>query len=652
MVLMSLSGNNALAQVKVNGDVYGGGNLAPVGGSCTVVIDVTPPTDGNKNVAGDVYGGGALANTNTSEYIVKTGLTVGTSDVTGLYERTGNGTDASPYEYTKITTATTAAANKTYCEKTTTSVTLTKGQVNGSVYGGGLGDASHAANVGGAVTVTVNGGTATNVFGCNNVNGAPQSTVEVNISGGEVTLDVYGGGNLASTTVSPVVNVTGGTVTRDVYGGGALANTGGSTVNVTSGTVTRDVYGGGLGDGDYAALENGTVTVNIGAMQPGANEGDNPTYSGEATIGGSVFGCNNANGSPQGDVFVNIYQTKHIAANTYPTDVDDLTKLATEVEDNEAATYSSKFAISAVYGGGNKAAYNPAVKSEGFYKTQVHVYQCTSNTIQTVYGGGNAANATNVSVIIDGGFFDQIFGGGNGAGNHDDTSAADYNPGANITGSAITQIHGGLYRQVFGGSNSKGDVASASLTLDTESDCSPSVLLVHESFGGANEADITGNISTTLACSSNQIGSFYGGSNLADIEGDVTLNVYGGTYTNVFGGSKGRAANTTVTPAITAKPANITGDVTLNLYGGTIDNAFGGSDVNGNIGGTITVNMLDRGDCDLTVHNIYGGGRDAAYTPTLGEGETERISPVINLIHGTVSKKTVTSGTNTTYVRG
>ena len=589
VVTLMLTSVMAMAQVKVSGDVYGGGNEANVGGSSIVVINVNPPTDGSKNVAGNVYGGGAKGIVNSSD-------------------------------------GSNATANAI------TSVTLTKGIVQ-DVYGGGLGDDSHAANVFGTVTVTVNGGTARDVFGCNNVNGAPQSTVEVNISGGEVAQDVYGGGNLASTTVSPVVNISGGIVTRDVYGGGALANTGGSTVNVTGSTVTRNIYGGGLGRkattdvAAIAALENGDVTVNIGKATV---SGGTTSYSGDATIGGSVFGCNNANGSPTGNVVVNIYKTAHTTSTTnnqYPSTTPTSSELGSD--NNEL------FALQAVYGGGNEAAYTPTTTGNS---TTVTVYGCSENTVKAVYGGGNAADVgdgsvtANTNVIIQGGRFYQVFGGGNGQ-----------TTPANVYGTATTDIQGGLFNQIFGGSDSDGDVNVISLTVEDQC-ADPNLpekvtLLVNESFGGANKSPITGNVTTNLYCtnSSNNIGSFYGGSNQADITGNVTLNVYGGVYENVFGGSKGVSGGTAANIKDNPETTEQEGNVTLNLYGGTITNAFGGSNLNGNIEGVITVNMLklDGGSCPLTVNNIYGASNQTAYTPTFEPTSgTERISPVVNLIHG------------------
>ena len=150
-LILLLAGSTATAQgPTVHGNVYGGGNLANVGGSVTV--NMTAGT-----VDKDVYGGGALANTNTNNwnadgegYELVSGLTAGTSVVTGLYTKSGE-------SYTKITEANKKAEENTdYYEKigawadrmydtttgattNTTAVNLTGGMINGDAYGGGLG---------------------------------------------------------------------------------------------------------------------------------------------------------------------------------------------------------------------------------------------------------------------------------------------------------------------------------------------------------------------------------------------------------------------------------------------------------------------------------------------------------------------------------
>ena len=118
--------------------------------------------------------------------------------------------------------------------------------------------------------------------------GASGASAQVVVNG-----NVFGGGNAADVSGNSAVLMQGSaTVETDVYGGGALANVGSSnsdatTVTIESGNVGGNVYGGGLGNAGTAALVNGVVTVNIGKDNGGS-------VSGEATIGGAVFGCTTA----------------------------------------------------------------------------------------------------------------------------------------------------------------------------------------------------------------------------------------------------------------------------------------------------------------------------------------------------------------------
>ena len=437
--------------------------------------------------------------------------------------------------------------------------------------------------------------------------GASGASAQVVVNG-----SVFGGGNAADVSGnSTVLMQDHASVVNDVYGGGALANVGtngsnATTVTIEGGTVNGNVYGGGLGDNSTAAYVYGKVTVNIGKDNGG-------TITGDATIGGSVFGCNNVNGTPKDSVFVNIYKTARTSGVNTVADAG--------------------YALGQVFGGGNKAAYLPAANKQ----TTVHIYTC-DNTIEYVYGGGNAADVGNNSVnsatevIIDGGRIEWVFGGGNGysaSGNHNNPSGADYNPGANVYGNTTVTYHAGDITYVFGGSNQYGNV-SGSKDVDLLADGSCATKHIAEIYGGSNEAPTAGNITITMGCNTNNadIDAVFGGSRNADITGNVTINIEGGEYTSLFGGNN--------------QGGTITGDVTLNLLGGTIDTAFGGNNAGGSINGKITVNMLNKGgSCPLVVHNIYGGGKNAAYTPT-----TPGAYPEVNLIHGSVTKDGSGNGGN------
>jgi hypothetical protein len=386
----------------------------------------------------------------------------------------------------------------------------------------------------------------------------------------------------------------------DVYGGGALsdANTNASnttTVNILGGIYDGNIYGGGQGRladvvndiEAVAAKVNGVVTVNIGSDDGGG------IYSGDANLtASSVYGCNNTNGSPQADVFVNVYKT---ARTTGTNTIDD-----------------AGYAIDQVFGGGNAADYAPEDgNAASTKKATVHIYTC-DNTIRRIFGGGNAAAAQGVATIVDGGRFDWAFGGGNG-----EITAANIGNG----GVALT-VNGGIFNHLFNGSNKNGTIGgSITASLSSASGCEEDI---KEYFCGNNLMPITTDLTTTIVCNTEHpvyITDLYGGSNLASITGNVTLTVEGGVIDNVYAGSKG--TNET--------DASISGNVLLNIHGGTIGNAFGGSNVKGTIGGTITVNVYENSECALSIDNVYGGGQLAPYSHSTGY-------PEVNIIKGTVNQ--------------
>jgi len=244
-----------LTKGTVKGSIYGGGRAGVVKGRVEVTLN-------GGSVLRDVYGGGALAETNKQ------------------YDASEHPTD-------------------------TTAVKLAGTNVVGNLYGGGLGRLAAAAvlytakdpeviaeeksvgdvktpavtavaaHVYGPVTVTVSDGRAANVFGCNNLNGAPQKAVKVNVTGtgtpepgvAYTINNVYGGGNLAAYAGSPAVTLSGGQVNY-VYGGGlgTTAITGGTLVAIKGGTVANDVYGGGS-----QADVTGNVSVSISGGQVDQN---------------------------------------------------------------------------------------------------------------------------------------------------------------------------------------------------------------------------------------------------------------------------------------------------------------------------------------------------------------------------------------------
>ena len=462
----------------------------------------------------------------------------------------------------------------------------------------------------------------------------PKST-DVTIGGNaEVQNNVYGGGEMGYVLEDTKVTVQGtATVRGNVYGGGygsdnttytihdssslyanpsvhagrVYGNTG---VYILGGTVEQSVYGGAemapIGHTDLPTKGNTLVMI-------GNADGGN------ATIGGDIFGANNLAGTPKGNTAVHIYSTAHSGTNVFPTGIDALAapydELTTEDITINAATQT--YALSAVYGGGNLAAHDPTA-ADG--TTLVHVHYCDQNTIRNIYGGGNAADTKNNHVIIDGGCIENVFGGGNGysaTNNHDNPAAPNYNPGANVNGTARTEIHGGIIDNIFGGSNTRGEVRGTSSVNFDPDDVSPCPLINSDVFGGGNHAESNGNIEVTIPCGV-KLTNVYGCGNEANFTGNVTLNVEGGVIDTVFGG---------------AKNATIDGNITVNYTGGYVKELFGGNNKGGNITGTITVNVDVDPDYScpdgLALTTVYGGGKDAAYTPH----DCFRFSPTVNIMN-------------------
>lgn len=651
-IIVNIEQNNTTNGWYV-GEVYGGGNLAAYSGSPQVNIT-------NGLVSNNVYGGGKG---NTAIVTGNPVVTIGDNDVDHVAVVSGDvygGGDAAA-----VTGTTTVAYNDNNASSSvgnlfgggneagvssTATVTLTSGKVVSGIYGG----CNSSGDIGGMITVNVNGGTVgalTNVGTLANVFGGgfgasttTDDNVEVNITGGNINGDVYGGSALGEvnggSSNTTIVNVTGGTLNTIVTttpGGFSIYNGG-------------NVYGGGLGRKDDPSTTDdeaveakvyGTVTVNIGSCTPnGADpgEGDHTgnAYSGNATIQGNVYGCNNTNGSPQQNVTVNIYQTAH-------------TQGVDEVGD-------AGYAIHNVFGGGNEADFRVDEKT-----TTVNVFGC-DNTIERTFGGGNAAATNSVITDIKGGRIHDVFGGGNG-----EVSAAD------IYGNITLGIHGGTIGQSYSISNQNGVVTGYSSVVIDNNGCGG--VQVEDHFMGGNFATVYGELNSEITCEGGMVvKNLYGGCKQADVLkypsveeveahhydgtypdyvielydanpttyastyaekfGNVHLTVNGGTYENVYGGSQG-------TPE---RGANIEGDVQLDIYGGTITKAiFGGSHIKGSIGGKIvvTVDYDPTNQCALDVSkaDVYGGGNQADYTAPYVSGSSgpRQDYPVVNIKRATVN---------------
>ena len=410
----------------------------------------------------------------------------------------------------------------------------------------------------------------------------------LNMTGGTVKSSIYGGGEIGGVAENATVNVNGGTVgtkvvdpedaTKYYYFGSVFGGGKGSVDNITYPSTTPEAEQIPISE---AGTTGGDVLVKL-------NEGPASSDDAKGAIVHQVFGCNDMNGSPKGDVTVHVYATQNAD------------------KDNISSKYdkgSEKFDVLAVYGGGNLAAYEPT-SSTG--TTKVIIDGCGLTSVRQVYGGGNAASTPATDVEINGTYeILELFGGGNG---FDKLPNGDPNPGANVgykdyhlvendpayatkearvdgaafapyrygTGEATVNIKGGTIHRVFGGSNTKGNVRKSALTMleeVTDAGVPKCEFHVDEAYGGGKSAPMDAEAKLLMACIPG-LEEVYGGAQAADIHDDVTLTITNGTFNRVFGGNN----------------------------------------ISGTISGAITVNIEEVGCRPIIIGELYGGGNLAAYS--------------------------------------
>jgi len=563
---LATTGNvtNVLEGCTVKGNYYGAGCQGKVNG--TVTSTLTDCT-----FEGSVFGGGYKASANTLDVYPTTQPEYSRyTKETGIFSGFGH-VDPETWTWKQGSVDTYDAGSKTIYTDV---------------------DMSTLGNVTGAISLTISGGSVANdVFGGGNESPS-RNNAEVTVTDNTVVRgNVFGGGNLADVSGSVTVNVTDGDIRGDIYGGGALAHTNTNSVetltrvNLSGGNV-NNVYGGGLGDESHAATV-GTVIVELNNNVSASTRG--------CAVSGSIFGCNNVNGTPHGNVMVHVFATQNPARSTVLSKDPDV------------------FDMEAVYGGGNKAAYMPANPAAG--KTHVVIEGCGLSCIRYVYGGGNAAPVPATDVQIMGSYsIGDVFGGGNGKDSITVAGVLTANPGADVgireasqdewnatevrlrysdkgglkdndtyilygdtagtdIGTTHVTILGGTVNQVFGGSNTKGDIVKYAVVDLGDQDLKTCEFNVSYVYGGSNEAYMSGSAAIDMRCIEG-ISELYGGSKMADVNGDIVLTVNGGRY----------------------------------------DRVFGGNNISGRIYGSITVNVEQTGCLPIEIGELYGCGNMAPYS--------------------------------------
>ena len=608
----------------VDKDVFGGGALAHTNtenwdGSTLSLNASTLVNMTGGTVSGNIYGGGLGQKngingaTSNIEAIVYGNITVTTSGGTAANLYGANNYNGSPKGSVTVNIDNTAtpAPGSTFAID--------------SVFGGG-----NLAKYEGSTFVNMNNGYVNYIFGGGNLADVTDS-VTVTINGGNVVNDVYGGGALANTNTANW-NTSTNTWATGMYDTSKDTTKYKTFVNLNGGII-GNAYGGALGDSlhNNPAFVYGDVYVTVdGAALP--IQIDTITISNssekEAIITkGRVFGGNNQLGTPKAKVTVLVTKTRNAVEKFKDKPrTGDFDKLHTRYDYYKRGDSCD---VAAVFGGGNAADYEP-VKNQA---PNVIIDGCDSVSIRAVYGGGNAAAVPATNVSVDGAYLiEYVFGGGYGAGSNNhganvgyksfpmDTVGINkdaylYGTGPEI-GNAIVKIRGGYVDNVFGGSDTRGDIKGTTST-DISEISNGCDLRIGSLYGGGKKAAVFNDVTTFIYCPSNAVENVYGGAEEADIHGNVTLTIVAGKFTNVFGGNK--------------KAGHIDKQITVNLEETEegcrpieIDNLYGGCDeaeYSGTDNGT-GYNVIVNAKAFTRIGNLFGGSKGSESAPATLTGNT------------------------------
>ena len=546
------------------GNVYGGGSIAKVLGDTEINI-----TGDKTKIHGSVYGGGDGVSIPTGVQVYKTqdkakysmasyeikSVTGGVPDLKTIAESPNYNTlthglftwsnDKSLLD--SETPGVDLERKLLYSENTTglgnvrgnTSVNISGGKISGNIFGGG-----NKGIVEGNTSLTISGNVeAIYVYaGCNQADVG--GNITLNIQGGTIT-NVFGGNNLSGNVTGNVtVNVSNGVITN-LYGASNKApDNFSTTIEILGGKITN-LFGGGLeasvGEVNITTNNGVEITNLFGGGDLGATLG-NITINSSANVGTLYAGANQADVT--GNITLNI---------------------------NEGT-------ITNVFGGNN-------LKGDIGGNVFVNV---NNGDIAYLYGAGNQAPDNYISTLkIVKGEIDNLYGGG---------------LLASVGGVNIETSAGVVIKNLFGGGDA-GDT-TGNITINTSAN-------IENLYSGANQANVGGKIDLTI--NAGTIGNAFGGNNISGlITGNVSVTINNGTITNLYGA--GKKASDDYNSTIIVNNGNIS-----KLYGGGLEASVGSTKIqikNGRLGSIYGGGYAGDVDTSTDVfvtggtisNNIYGGG--------------------------------------------
>ncbi len=487
---------------------------------------------------------------------------------------------------------------------------------NTLVYVGGnaqIGDSNNSGK-------TFYGVSAGCVLGAGNGNSKVENSGQVNNShiiindSAHIMNSVYGGGNYgivgdpSYTTANAKIEILGGTIDGNVYGGANQNNIyGATTIDVKDGQVKGAVYGGSNTTG--TVFTTSTINVTGGTLGTTSNTTSNPILFGggygqntvitsnatvniydtnnNVTMYGSAYGGSSL-GKINGDTIVNIKDlptnpnTISITGYVFAGGKGTSTIAATIAGNSTMNVDGANLPEASVFGGND-------INGETNGNITVNIGNTNTSVIKGVYGGGNQANITTNTDSVRVNLLSKA----------DVTNAFNGGRAANLTSSSSSdttrtiRLQGGKVTNLFGGSDTSGSVTVSNVYIESGN--------ATNVFGGNNLGGTTTLSKVNVSGGTSE--NIYGGGYQATTT-TTNVNLTGGNATNAFAG--GNAANVT------------TGYISLN--GSTVDNLYGGSNTSGVVT-TTTVNVNSG-----TVIDVYGGnnagGTTGTTTVTMNSGAT------------------------------
>ena len=505
--------------------------------------------------------------------------------------------------------------------------------IDGTVYGG-----CRMAEVGGMAYVEIRGGTVNNVFGGNDISGTVSGNTRIDISGGTVR-NIHGGSNGkydydyvdGAWDVYTFQSATHNAATLQVKGTSGRPFVDSTTVNLYGGTITTDVFGGGA-LGDCRATN---VIVND-KICPAKITTPDLTITGTLYAGGEGY-WQDLNQPRYGNVLTTDDNTAacylHLHHATYLRDASGFAKAygggkGGDVENTYVYSYPTwNIPFQALYGG--------CWGSDVFMSTHMDLQGGDVGEAQTannVYGGNDFTGSVGkTEITVRNGKYGFIYGGGNGdypegyyTGAAGTVGGVDYSVYAGNYSAADAQ-HGfteGVAKRLYEPNNEYAEINFLDGTVDSNM------------FGG-------GKMGTTMRYKRDAQGAWltHGGGaskvpdtfrSLTDGGGDpiahtpanaalvpdtseaysyIIINVHGGTFEhNIYAGGAGKAGGNWI----------VYGLKELNIDGGLVkESVYGGSE-NVNDGyprecqTTTNTNLRPSSIINLTggtiKNHVYGGG--------------------------------------------